>query len=199
MRKKLVRSLTWVLGLLIVPVAIFYVSTASAQQGPTHPLDQLTASEVNAVVATLKTADKVNDASRFAVVRLNPPPKAEVWAWQPGEPIPSRKAFVVVKEGQKFSESVVDLKSSQVESWREVAGLGQPAILWGEYDMAEERLKEDPRWQQAMAKRGITDYENVACSPLSATSPLAYQPGQRLLVLPCALETGDENFWGHPH
>ena len=111
---------------------------------------------------------------------------------------PSRKAFVVVKEGQKFSESVVDLKSSQVESWREVAGLGQPAILWGEYDMAEERLKEDPRWQQAMAKRGITDYENVACSPLSATSPLAYQPGQRLLVLPCALETGDENFWGHP-
>ena len=198
MKKKFVRSLTWILGLLIVPVAIFSVSIASAQQGPTHPLDQLTATEVNAVITTLKSDGKVSNASRFAMVRLNPPPKAEVWDWQPGEAIPSRKAFVAIKEGLQVYESVVDLKSSQVETWQEVTGLGQPSILWSEYDIAEELLKEDPRWQQAMAKRGITEYENVACSPLSATSPLAYQPGQRLLVLPCALETGDENFWGHP-
>lgn len=108
MKRKLARLLGWIIGLLIVSVAIFYVSTVSARLEPTHPLDRLTVAEVNAVVAILKSAGKVNNASRFATVRLQPTLKAEVWDWQLGEAIPSRKAFVSIKERLKFYESVVD-------------------------------------------------------------------------------------------
>ena len=61
-------------------------------------------------------------------------------------------------------------------------------------------VKKDPRWQAAMAKRGITNYDKIACFPLAAgpvTDPAL--AGRRLLNVPCVETTGAENnLWGKP-
>ncbi|MFG3768375.1 hypothetical protein ACGE3X_28120, partial [Klebsiella pneumoniae] len=60
--------------------------------------------------------------------------------------------------------------------------------------------KQDPRWIAAMAKRGITDFKNVLCLPLTVgpVSDPALK-GRRLLNVPCVDTTGaGNNLWGKP-
>src|SRR3712207_9188853 len=108
MRKQLVRLLSQLIGLAIAGLVVFYLGTALAQQQPQHPLDELGQAEVERIVATLKSAGKVNDASSFATIRLSPPAKVDVWNWKPGEPPKSRDAFVVVKQGRQVFEGAVN-------------------------------------------------------------------------------------------
>jgi Cu2+-containing amine oxidase len=48
-----------------------------------HPLDPLTAGEIDAAVAILKTAGKLPEGAFFPILVLREPPKAEVLAWKP--------------------------------------------------------------------------------------------------------------------
>jgi primary-amine oxidase len=84
-----------------------------------------------------------------------------VLAFKKGDPI-TREAFVVVLEPSqsKSYEAIVDLKKASLLSWKQVTD-GQPALLDDEYDLLETLAKADPRWQAAMKKRGITDFENA--------------------------------------
>lgn len=65
---------------------------------------------------------------------------------------------------------------------------------------AGELPKRDPRWIAAMAKRGITDFKDVLCLPLTV-GPV-FDPalkGHRLLNVPCVDTTGArDNLWGKP-
>jgi len=52
---------------------------------PTHPLDPLTASEINSVVNILRARTEMVPANAFfPQIALNEPPKAEVRAFKPG-------------------------------------------------------------------------------------------------------------------
>ena len=65
---------------------------------------------------------------------------------------------------------------------------------------ASDLPKKDPRWQAAMAKRGITSYDKVDCFPLAA-GPVndPAMAGRRLLNVPCVDTTGaTNNLWGKP-
>ena len=68
--------------------------------------------------------------------------------------------MVLEPSQSKSYEAIVDLKKASLLSWKQVTD-GQPALLDDEYDLLEELAKADPRWQAAMKKRGITDFENV--------------------------------------
>lgn len=165
-----------------------------------HPLDSLSAQEITTVVETLKIKGLIKENSRFATINLHEPPKQAVWNWKQGNSIPQRNGFVVVKQDSQVFEGVVSLTARNVLSWQEVKGV-QPAYLDEEYNTARDLVKSDPRWQTAMRKRGIADFETVVCTPLMyspgyfGSSPLE---NRRLILVPCALETGDKNFWAHP-
>ena len=50
--------------------------------------------------------------------------------------------------------------------WTELPGV-QPAIMLEEFLATEEIVRKDPRWQEAMRRRGITDFDMVMIDPWS--------------------------------
>ena len=54
---------------------------------PKHPLDPLSAAEFRQVAAALRRDSGVTERYRFASIELEEPPKAEVQAWQAGDPV----------------------------------------------------------------------------------------------------------------
>ena len=152
------------LGIMVLVVAITVILTTRtlAQSPPiSHPLDPLTETEINTAVAVVKKENKLSERVAFPNVSLREPNKSKVLAFKKGDPI-TREAFVVVLEPSqsKSYEAIVDLKKASLLSWKQVTD-GQPALLDDEYDLLETLAKADPRWQTAMKKRGITDFENA--------------------------------------
>lgn len=200
-KSKIRKAPLWAILLSLAFALLLLVTqpVAPAQQTK-HPLDALSAAEITAAVGTLKAKELVEAGSRFATIHLHEPAKAAVWNWQAGTAIPSRQAFVVVKQGSQIFEGIVDIAAKSIASWQEVKDV-QPGILETEYELARELVGTDPRWQVAMRQRGIRDLNRVVCEPMM------YPPGyfgpstlenRRLLVVICGLETGDQNFWAHP-
>jgi primary-amine oxidase len=137
-------------------------SAALAYPDDDHsPLAPLTKDEILAAVQILKQAARVGNDSRFSLITLREPPKREVLDPRPGSG-PDREAFVVVYErnsNQTF-EAIVHLSSKRVSSWKEIHGV-QPSFLTEDAKIVEDAVRADPRWQEAMQKRGISDLSKV--------------------------------------
>ena len=137
-------------------------SAALAYPDDDHsPLAPLAKDEILATVQILKQAARVGNDSRFSLITLREPPKREVLDPRPGSG-PDREAFVVVYErnrNQTF-EAIVDLSSRSVSSWKEIHGV-QPSFLTEDAKIVEDAVRADPRWQEAMRKRGISDLSKV--------------------------------------
>jgi primary-amine oxidase len=137
-------------------------SAALAYPDDDHsPLAPLAKDEILAAVQILKQAARVGNDSRFSLITLREPPKREVLEPRPGSG-PDREAFVVVYErnsNQTF-EAIVDLSSKRVSSWKEIHGV-QPSFLTEDAKIVEDAVRADPRWQEAMRKRGISDLSKV--------------------------------------
>ena len=126
-----------------------------------HPLDALTPDDYWTVYNVLRDAGKVEEKTIFASVLLREPPKAEVLAWKPGDPIP-RKADVVLFTAGKSCAAVVDITGHTLESYTELKDQQAP-ISEGEMHSFDDVLKKDPRVLDALHKRGITDLRLVTC------------------------------------
>lgn len=164
-----------------------------------HPMDALTAGEYESAIALLRDEGLVNDDSRYPFMRLQPPEKATVLAWEPGEPW-ERSAFAMVKQGPKVYEAVVNLTQQAVTRWEEIADV-QAGILLGEWLQAGEIARADAQWQAAVKQRGIlpADYEDVICAPLSAGYfAVPEEAHRRLFRVACFDGRDTENFWGRP-
>jgi primary-amine oxidase len=68
---------------LLPGVAAAALATASAAA---HPLDGLSPAEITAVVEILKADGKADPDSRYSLIELKEPPKADVLAWKAGDP-----------------------------------------------------------------------------------------------------------------
>jgi primary-amine oxidase len=73
----------------------------------------------------------------------------------------------VVLKGGKLYEARVDLAANSLVSWHEIANR-QAGLTVEEMMHAADLPKKDPRWQAALAKRGITSYDKIECFPLAA-------------------------------
>jgi primary-amine oxidase len=135
-----------------------------------HPLEPLSGEEIEAASALLKRAAGLSDAVRFVFVTLAEPAKADVLAWQPGTPPPPRRAFVVLRDRDRrmTCEAVVDLGDGTLVSYRDVEGVQAP-IMGEEFFACEETVRADPRWQEAMRKRGVTDFDLAMIDPWASS------------------------------
>lgn len=125
------------------------------------PLAPLTHDEILSTVQILKQAGKVSHSTSFSLISLHEPPKEEVLSPRVGRES-HREGFVVAyerKSNQTF-EAVVDLTARRVKSWKEIRGV-QPSYLTEDTKIVEDAVRADPRWQDAMRKRGITDLGKV--------------------------------------
>lgn len=168
-------------------------------QGQQHPLDSLSAGEIE-IAATLLTAEPRFPAdSKFATIVLKEPAKSEVLAYTPGAAIP-RHAFAVIldRKGNRTFEAVVDVGARRLVSWAQVKGV-QPGVMESEYDAMVRAVKSDPRWQAAMKKRGLDNFDMIQVDNW-ATGQVAPQfQGRRLLRAVSYLkDTTSTNFYGRP-
>ncbi len=147
----------------IIVLSVPPLSSASAfAVEATHPLDPLDESEIAGAVKILQAATNFPKTALFSTVQLNEPPKTEVLNFKAGAAF-RREAFAIVldREKNRTYEAIVDLRANKIASWKEIAGV-QPLVFFGEYETLQQIVKRDARWQAAMQKRNITDFETVA-------------------------------------
>ena len=151
---------------------------------PQHPLDALTPEEIAAGVKLLREQGLASDSTRYPVFTLKEPPKADVLAWQPGQPL-SRKAQVVTWDSGQATGIDIDLTGQTVLGSQRLPG-AQPSIMDAEWAKARDKFMADPRYKAAIARRGLDKGHKIFCTPNSA----GYFPSEsfnerRVLRIPC--------------
>ena len=190
MRARWMASAVALTAALAAPVA--------AADAPANPLDALTGAEIDRTVAILTAARQVDANTRYPTITVLENPKAEVLRWVPGQPF-ARRARADYLRGNRLFEAAVNLTTGKVDSVEEVKDR-QSAILFEEFLGASEVVKKDPRWRAAMARRGITNFDNIICAPLTVGPVIDERyRGLRLLKVPCFDKTGAvNNVYGRP-
>jgi primary-amine oxidase len=151
-----------------------------------HPLEPLTAAEIGAAADILRAEQGLGVTARFVFVELHEPPKAAVLAWSAtDEPLPREAHLVLYERSERTTyEAVVSLTDRSVKSFTAVPGVQAP-IMDEEFMACEQIVQADPRWQEAMRKRGVTDFSLTMVDPWASswTGP-DDDPSARRIVRP---------------
>ena len=173
---------------------------SSIAAGLTHPLAPLRADEVRRATEIAKQDQGLGPTARFVFITLREPPKAEVMAWD-GDTELERLASVLIWERSEHLayEGVVSLTDDAVVSWEPRPGV-QPPIMFEEFTACEDLVKQDTRFQEALAKRGVTDMDLVMVDPWAAGYETAAEDPSRRLVRPITfVRSGpDDNGYARP-
>lgn len=175
----------------------------SLTSGPDHPLDRLSAGEIDATRELL--ADTLTPTTRFAYLGLLEPPKAEVLAFSPGDPISRTVRALLLDTATGVGRDVrVSLSEHRVLSDHTVDGptQGHVPILEEEFAAIDPIVAADERWVAALAARGLT-VSDVVTVPLSAghyDDIPATDPGASRIMRVFAFQQPDAQAlpWAHP-
>ncbi len=167
-----------------------------------HPLDPLSAEEIERASALAGARAGGTDTIRFPLVALAEPDKEAVRGFAAGDAF-ARRAFAIVFDtasGETF-EAVVDLAADAVESWTRRSDI-QPFPLMEEFGRAQEAVKNDPEWRAAMQRKGVTEaqLETIQIDPWPAGNFGAkWETEHRILKAIAYLrDTEDDNGYGRP-
>lgn len=183
-------------GALTLIVLVLTASPVFAQAR--HPLDPLSWEEHWVILEVLHAAGHYNDSTGIALVTLDEPPKAPVWAWrsdEPSAPPVPRHARAVVKQQARTFEAVIDVVAERLVSWEEQPG-AQANWLDSDFGTAIDEVKKHPDFVAAMARRGITDFTFIDCGG----GPPGYfalpeEEGRRVSYVGCVDERRVRNTW----
>jgi primary-amine oxidase len=179
-------------------LALLLLTAGAAGGAAAHPLDPLSATEIETAVAVLRAAGDVDAATRYSQLGLDEPDKREVLAWVPGQPA-HRKAFIVARRDRTVFEGRVDLDGRRVERWQAVPDV-ESALLDEEVGRARRITTADAGWRAAMRKRGFKAFDKIFCAPLAAGySADPGEAGRRLVKVVCfAGPTDGADVWDRP-
>ena len=187
---------TSICGLLILILVLIQGPFASAKP---HPLDPLSTAEINLALELLKKSDLVTPDTLFPYLMLNEPPKKEVLAFHEGEKF-RREAFAELfdRKNSKLLEVVIDLRTQKIKSKKIIAG-AQPSVMLSEFDAAPPIVKADPRFKEAMNRRGIKNLDDVQVDIWAYGSPDSeHSQKARLLRAITYFKGKGKNFYARP-
>ena len=164
-----------------------------------HPLEPLDAAEMRQVAAVLRAGGRLREGVKVIGVTLHEPTREDLRALAAGRAL-DREAFAVLLDSAsgETEEAVVSLTTGRVASSRRLTGV-QPPIVSGELRPAEQAVREDPAWQAAMRRRGITDFRLCMIDLWSAGNFGTDAPGQRLCrALTWVRAHPGDNGYAHP-
>ena len=147
----------------------------------------------------LKKSNLVTPETMFPYLMLNEPPKAEVLAFKEGQTI-KREAFVerFDRKESKLYEIIVDLKEKKITSNKEMKS-AKPSVMLSEFDAAPPIVKADPRFKEAMAKRGVTNLDDITVDVWAYGSPDSeHSQNARLLRAITYFKGKGKNFYARP-
>jgi len=148
----------------------------------THPLDPLTAAEIGVVRQVLASAGKLGPAVRFASITLREPPKdAVLRQLASGRFARSAEAIAYDWATSTPFRGEIDLASRRLVAWDTLPSREPPSR-----NLIRRRLEEivrpDPRWQEALRRRGLLDPARVTILPgLAESQPLPWRDGERVV------------------
>jgi primary-amine oxidase len=177
----------------------------------THPLDPLTRHEITAAAAAIRAAPEFRecgDRTRFVTLDLREPPKDAVLAWARTGTAPPREAEAVLLDHDSGTTQEVTVALSgdddatadaRVTVWTRRDDV-QPLATVTELMEAEELVRRDPRFQEALALRGVDDFEAVQIDAWPAGNfGDRDEAGLRLArCIPFLRPTPGDNDWAHP-
>jgi len=168
----------------------------------THPLDPLRPEEIARFRDLLDAAGLVGEATRFASVLLREPHKVDVLAFSPGGVVPREVTGLLTDlAANTLTAVLVDLVDGSVSVDRlDPAVTGWGPSLDEDFPAADALVKSDPRWVDALARRGVTELDRVRTVPLSA-GVYGYEDevGVRVYrVLAFWQEHPTDSVWAHP-
>ena len=182
--------------LLATLLPILLAQSAYAQVAPRHPLDGLTSGEFWTVYDVLWDTGHFDSLTKVTGVLFREPPKAEVLAWRPGDPL-RREATAIIKQGPKVFEGLVDVAGRKLLTWREVPGV-QANMTWDEDDAINDLLLNDARVRAALERRGLTDLRTIRCYGFpSGYYGIAEERGRRIMLGTCWDQHGASNNAAH--
>ncbi|MBW4427716.1 MAG: primary-amine oxidase [Nostoc desertorum CM1-VF14] len=202
MIKRLKRFLWLAIAIIVVvSISLRLMGILTAQQPSiSHPITSLTEVEISTAVSVIKREKTLSEMAAFPLIALQEPDKEEVLNFTPGKAF-GRNAFLVIYERSlnKTYEGIVDLTSKTLSSWKEISSV-QPAIVNSEYQLATQVVKADSRWQKAMQRRGITDFDQVkiSCWPPGILSKQEEATGNRLCRALSYYKGQYWNYYGSP-
>jgi primary-amine oxidase len=157
-------------------------SATRAVAAPAHPLDPLTAAEIRTAMQVVKGDARFAGAA-FPSVAVQEAAKADVLAWQPGQPF-SRQARVQAMTATSFYEVLVDLTGRRIVAASERRGV-EPSITLSEIEAVKVVLS-NAAFKAGLQKRGIADPAKVFCAPFSAGYyGTPQEAGKRLVKVGC--------------
>ena len=165
-----------------------------------HPLDPATAAEYRAGREVLTAAGLLTDDVRFAYYGLEEPHKDDVLSGQAADR--RLRAFLLDVSSGESSDVVVSLTNQAVVSRRvlDPRADGQLPILDQDFAITEEKVRADPQWRAAMARRGLHDVSKIRLCPLTAGSFGAPdEQGRRMVRVLAFVQSDPRDYaWSHP-
>jgi len=177
--------------------------TTTQRTHVSHPLDLVTAQEIEEVRRITAEAGLVTSGTRFVYVGLQEPDKREVLRHEADQPVTRQFRALLLDLGSQVSRDVVvDVTAGEVVSdvQLDTATSGQLPVLDEEFELVERLLSTDERWLAALAARDL-DVAQVRVAPLSAGAYEEYpdEAGRRVLRgLAFLQETPTDSAWAHP-
>jgi primary-amine oxidase len=193
-----VRRFCFVLLSRVSSLFILALAAHTVMAQARHPLDHLTAEEIKTAARVLGASPQFPQGALFSTIVLKEPLKDEVLSYRSGSPV-RRRAFSVIldRKRNRTFEAVVDLETQRVLSWGEVKGV-QPLVTETEFEALSPIVKADARWQAAMRKRGIDDFDKVQIDGWAVGQVSARHQGMRLMRALSYFKGDSINFYGQP-
>ena len=165
-----------------------------------HPLDPLAPEEIEEAVRVLRSQRELGERILFETVVLKEPSKDSVLNFKGGDSI-RREAMIVLldRDTEATYEAVVSLTDQEVTSWQHIPDV-QPRLMLEETIECEAAVKRDPKFREAIEKRGITDLDLLT---LECSSPGNYgieeERGKRLAFVGCRVRSSPtDNRYARP-
>jgi len=146
------------------------VTAHAAAASVRHPLDPITAEEILELKELLAEAGHSGPQLRYSYVMLREPAREALNGFSGGAVPREIGVLLMDVEAQTVREMVVDMVSKKIilDKPMNPATDGWGPVLDEDYVAAADICKADQAYVEALAKRGITDLQNVICAPLSA-------------------------------
>lgn len=134
-----------------------------------HPLDPLSAAELNEAVHILQRENLFRADVRIVSINLMEPAKHAILSYQLAKPLARRALAILLDRAKRSaSEVVLDLSARLISSVKELPSDIQPSIMLDEFSECEQAVHRSPLFQEALRKRGVTDADLVMVEPWSA-------------------------------
>ena len=146
------------------------------------PLDPLTAAELLTVREVLEHAGRLTPELRFATVALREPPKEAVIRQRVSGSV-GRTAEALLFDWTSSTpfRAHVDLRRRKLIRWDTLPAREPPMRVMIRRRL-EEIVRKDPRWLEALARRGILDPALVSLIPaIAETATIPWENGRRVV------------------